>query len=283
MRTLFDVLVKQKERNVLQTLREKLGRLSLSDIHGMMLGDIEVSDRTSHSLIKTECPIQPKPGQEMYGLDDLPSRSISSPIVWQTLSDKHGRSLYAEVPLMNHLFQRVPEMSSAEGWIWEAYCHSRIYNGGDHTLLRMTAQGGRLAPDPTESMVLHIDALTPKVFDPDKDTKASTSSISEYYIPEAKNNPIFDSFFLTGSTQVALQITTSISHSLQDRGLLALKRRLPKGFQQHIVFIVPQSRGANFRCQKPSPMPKNTQFWMLEFDTEIDTEHGKCCRASVDI
>ena len=279
MRTLFDVLVRKEEGDVLRTLREKLSRLSLSDIHGMMLGDIEVSDRTSHSLIKTECSDQPKPGEETYGRSDIPSRSISSPIVWQTLSDMHGRSLYAEIPLMDHLVQRAPEMSSAGGCIWEAYCHARIYNGGDYTLLRMTARGVHLVPRPTDSTVLHIASLTPKVFDPDKDSAASTSSPSEYYIPEAKGTPTFDSFFLSGFTQISIQITTSIIHSLENRGLLALKKRLPTGFQQYIVFVVPKNRGAKFKCEKPSPMPKNTRFFMLEFDPE----HSKCYVVSVDI
>lgn len=279
MRTLFDVLVKKEEGDVLQTLRGKISRLSLSDIHGMMLSDIEVSDRTSHSLIKTECTDQPKPGEETYGRSDKPSRSISSPIVWETLSEKHGRSLYAEIPLMSHLFQRVPEMSSTGGWIWEAYCHSRIYNGGDHTLLRMTVEGTHLIPDPTDTTVLHISSLTPTVFNLDKGSNASTRNPSEYYIPEAKNNPTFDSFFLSRGTQIAIQITTSIIHSLENRDLVALKRRLPKGFRQYIVFVVPKNWGAKFKCEKPSPMPKNTRFFMLEFDAE----HSKCCVVSVDI
>jgi len=278
MRTLFDVLVTKEEPKVLKKLRGKVKALSLSDIRKMLLVESEVSDQTSHSLLKTECPGQPKPGDATYGRSDVTIASISSQIVWNILFERHGRWLYTEITLMDDLFQTVPEMSSAGGWMWEGYCHTRIFNGSDHTLWRMTTNGVHLVPRKTNPEELHIDSLTPKAVDFNVST-VSTRNPDEYYIPEAKNNAPFDSLFLLDSTQIVLQIPSSTSHSLNSTGLLTLKKQLPAGFQQYFVFVVPKGWRENFKCEKPGAAGEKFRFFLLE----LDQEYCKNSTISVDM
>jgi len=270
LRTIGIVLVYKTDKDVVERLRQNINVLSLSAIHEMLSTDSKISEQTPHSLVTTVCFPQPHPGEDGYDDCDYVNRSISCPVVWDALFNRHGKSLYGDVRLMNSLFQRIPEASSTAGWLWEGHCHSRISRGGSFTLVRMIVEGTNLVPRRTKPELMKIRPLTPRLYR-DEESVVLTRNLDEYYIPFAKNNPTFDAFFLSKPNQIALQMTTSSSHSLEHDGFKVLNKRRPKNtkYKQRFIFVVPKSKAGDFKCKVPDcSVLKGYQFFLLELDPD---------------
>ena len=187
MRTLYKVLVKNEGDNVMEGLRKKVERYTLSEIHGMLITGHEASDHTSHSITMTMCQNQPQPQDPAYTCSDKVIHVISGPVVWEALFAVHAERLHSEMTRMIILFQRVPEAAPMAGWLWEVNCHSRIYKGGSYTLVQMTGEGDNLIPSRSEIERINIGPLIPQTLKIG-DSSSSTCQAGKYYIPWAKNN-----------------------------------------------------------------------------------------------
>lgn len=267
MRTLNEVIVTHGQL-VEQKLYEKIDTIGLSAIQKMLKTNSEVSSGTTHSIIKTECLRQPQPGEERYGRGDLPTRTISSPVVLELLYRRYGRSLYAEKDLIPRLFERVQETSSAARWMWEGRCHYCIYSGGSFRLVPMKVEGKSLVPDQSNHpQRIAINPLVPKMAN-----EMDSIDRGEYYIPHAKKNPTFDACFLLKSRQMALQMTVASTLSLDTRGFDMLERALPDNHDRSYVFVVPINKARTFKCTAPAPkVQKKFQFHLLALN------YRKCC------
>jgi len=98
------------------------------------------------------------------------------------------------------------------------------------------------------SRQITIDPMTPTLINP-----TSACNLGKYYIPRAKNNPMFDACVLFERSQIALQFTVSASHSIKPGGFEILKGVLPSLCdEQAFVFVIPKGREEKFSCDKPS-------------------------------
>jgi len=266
MRTLKAVLLAKEDAEVKEIIRQRINQLSLSDVHGMIDADTEVSSHASHSIITSLCLDQPTPDEERYERSDRVHRYVSSPAVWEALNDRHGELLYSEIKLTTGLSQRALETSPMAGYLWEAYCHARISAGGVFTLIPMAVRGTNLVPCHTMPKPITIGHLTRTKFGPG-DPAASTQEDTKYYIPSASNNAIFNAFLFSKSKQIALQTTISSSHSLSPRALEGLDKRLPQGYKQCFTFVVPRSTAQTFTCKLPTdPAWPGVKFFLLLLD-----------------
>jgi hypothetical protein len=275
IRTLLDVLVRNREKSVIKMIDEKVARLEISTLQEMLKSSSEVTNHTTHSIIQTSCSSQPTPEDGNYLSDDIIVRSVSSHVVWESLHTRFGGKLFAQQSLLFSLFQAFPESAATAGWLWEPRGHARFCNGGRFTLVRMKVKGKSLI-QAKEIKTIIIDSMTPTELDPE-----STCSPEKYYIPAVKNNPTFDACFLLNGEQIALQFTISPTHSIKDAGFLVLNNVLPKNCnKQALVFVVPKARAEKFKCQAPSGDPqKRFKYYVLPLDDD-DRKH---CPSSTDI
>jgi len=98
------VLIEEMEHAVVGNIRKQANALSLSAIRDMLEDHSEISEYASHSLVTTMCSPQPHPGENGYYSSDTLHRSISSPVVWDALVNRHDKLLYSEIGLMSSLF-----------------------------------------------------------------------------------------------------------------------------------------------------------------------------------
>jgi len=264
MRTLYEVLVRDQEAAIVEHLRKKIKNYSFSDIHKMLVSGHAVSDRTSHSIVTTMCKNQPQPGESAYTRSDEVTHNVSAPAVWDALRAEHAVAHYSQITKNITVYQRVPDAASAAGRMWETHCHSRIYMGGSYTLIRMIAKGGNLVPSRNEKEPIKIERMNPnelKIVNPSH----LTFNPDEYYIPEAKNNQTFDSFFFLGQKQIAIQITLSPSRTPKPGGFTVLENLQPKSnYELYFIFVVPTSSAENFKCKVPANVQDKFDFFLLE-------------------
>jgi len=276
MRTLYEVLVRDQEAAIVEHLRKKIKNYSFSDIHKMLVSGHAVSDRTSHSIVTTMCKNQPQPGKPAYTRSDKVTHDVSGPAVWDALLAEHAVALYSQMTKNITLFQRVPETASTAGRLWETNCHSRIYMGGSYTLIRMIAEGGNLVPSRNEKEPIKIERMTPNVL---KIVNPSdlTCNPDEYYIPSAKNNQTFDSFFFLEQKQIAIQITLSASRTLKPADLTVLENLRPKSnYELYFIFVVPTFSAEKFKCKVPANVQDRFDFFLLE----MKQDYCKYCPSS---
>ena len=267
MRTLYEVLVNNKGDNIREDLRKKVERYTLSEIHSMLITGHEASDHTSHSIIMTMCQNQPQPGEPAYTRSDKVTHVLSGPVVREALFAVHAEKLYSEMTRMISLFQRIPESAPMAGWLWEVYCHGRIYKGGSYTLVQMTGEGDNLIPSQSEIEPINIGRLTPQMLKIG-DSSDFTCQTGKFYIPWAKNNRTFDSFFLLERKLIAIQITLSPSHSLKHAGLTKLKKLRPDpSYELYYVFVVPTCK--KFKCKVPVSVQDRFHFFLLEMKQDF--------------
>jgi hypothetical protein len=275
MRTLLSVLVDKDEETIRSKIDEKVAKLDLSTLQKMLQSSSEVTDHATHSIIQTWCPNQPKRGTDSYFRSDAVVRSISSPVVMESLHEHFGGKLFAEQSILFRLFLAIPETAGTAGNMWEPRGHVRFCKRGRYTLLRMKVNGAKLIQS-EESKTITIKPMTPTLLD-----SKSVCSPGKYYIPATKNHPTFDACFLLNREQIALQFTVSVSHTIKDAGFLVLNDMLPKNYhKQALVFVVPKDRAENFWCSAPtSGLQKGFQYYVLP----LDDSGGEYCPSSADI
>ena len=278
MRTLYEVLVRKEDDTIMEDLSERLRKYGLGQLHGMLVSGDQLSSHTSHSIVTTICEDQPQPEQDEYTRNDRGTHVIAGPAVWDALFEVHSHSVYRESKKWFNLFKRIPETSSLAGWQWEVYCHGRIHRGGSYTLVQMEPDGENLVPSEHEIQTIDIEPLIPQTV---KIANSSdfTCEPGVYYIPSAKDNPTFDSFFLSEKKLIVIQITVSTSHSLKAAGLAMLKRLLPAGYELYHVFVVATSSAEGFKCKASVKLQDQFPIFVLE----MKDEHCEYCPPSEEI
>jgi hypothetical protein len=279
IRTLKAILVRGEETLVKQRLCDKIGHLSLSTIQQMLESGSEVTEHTSHSIVQTSCRRQPKRGGAGYFQSDITERSISSPAVFGALFERHGRLLFSERSTLLTVFRNVPQTASAAGWMWEGRCHRSFCIGGAFTLFPMRIQGKSLTLARRQKPeVISIDPLDTSTFD----SVVPTCSPDKYYIPMAKNHPTFDAcFLLSYGRQLALQMTLSLSHSINSKGFDILERMRPTACdKQALVFVIPKENTQDFKCPKPTgDAQESFKYYILP----LEPDESKYFPSSTDI
>jgi hypothetical protein len=264
MRTLYEVLVRGEEASIVEDLHKKIKNHTLSEIHKMLVTGHEASERTSHSISTTKCEHQPQPEESAYTQSDKVTYAISGSAVEVALLAEHAVARHSKVAEMLTLFQGVPPTASSAGHLWEEICHARLSKGGSYPLIRMIPERGYLVPSRSDIEPIKI---VPMIY-----TKLKLSNPSdlicnpgEYYVPVAKNNPTFDSFFFLEQKQIAIQITLSSSRSFEPKGLTVLEDLQPEGnYGAYFIFVVPTSSAETFRCKVPANVQDKFDFFLLE-------------------
>ena len=267
MRALYKVLVEDDGKMIMGRLRERIEECSLQKIHEILRSGDEVSGHTSASIVMTMCQNQPQREQPEYIRSDGVTHIISGGAVWDALFAAHTVSLRDELAKWIGILQTMPQAAPMAGRLWEVFSHGQIYKGGLYTLVEMTAKistkRDHLSSSPDKIQSIEIEPMNPQ---PVRigDHCDLTPEAGVYYIPWARNNETFDSFFLSERKLISIQITLSTSHSFKAGGLAVLMKLLPTDYKLYHVFVVPTSCVEDFKCTVPVKLQERVQLFVLE-------------------
>ena len=252
-----------QEEDVKHKLEAKVSNIAISTLHKMLSMS---THETSHPIIQTLCRKQPNdPLNKTYYQSDVMEYSISCPVVLTSLHKRFGQYLFTEFSLLSRLVQAFPETAATAGWMWEARGHVHFCKGGRFTLVRMEVdeEGERLI-QVEESETISIKSMTLTSLDPE-----SVYEMGAYYVPASKRHATFDACFLAKRTQIALKFTISLSHTIEDEGLVVLNNMLPEAYNaQALVFVVPKARAERFTCPAPSSeLQAEFEYYVLALDS----------------
>ena len=185
---------------IMERLRERIEECDLKQIHEIITSGDKVSGHTSHSIVMTMCQGQPQREQPEYTRSDGVTHIICGRAVWDALFAAHALSLRDELTKWIGIFQTIPQAAPMAGWLWEVFSHGQIYRGGLYTLVEMTARNStkadHLSSSPDKIQPFKIEPMNPQTVRIGNHCDL-TPEAGVYYIPWARNNETFDSFFLS--------------------------------------------------------------------------------------
>ena len=278
MRTLCRVLVEKEGDMIMGRLRERVNACTLSNLHEILTGGDKVSGDTSHSIVMTLSRDQPQPEQPEYTRSDGVTHIISGRAVWDALFTAHAMSLRDELTKWIGIMQTIPQAAPMAGWLWQVFSHGQICRGGSYTLVEMTAKGDHLSSSPDKTQPMNIEPMNPQTLRIGKHCDL-TPEAGVYYIPWARNNQTFDSFFLSERKLISIQITLSASHSFKAGGLVVLMNLPPTDYKLYHVFVVPTSCVKDFKCTVPAKLQARVQLFVLG----MNQDHREYCPPSEEI
>jgi hypothetical protein len=167
--------IDRKIRNVVATL-------PLMHLHQVLVNWKDNTADAFHWLVGTVCDYQPHPGDRYYHQSDLMGNTIARPAVWRALLKRHSKKVYQHMQYTFNIPNGVPQAGATAGWLWEAWSHCRITEGGKFALLPMIEDGDYLvrADRGDRAITLNLTRMTTEVF---STSDLNSSTLDPVYLP----------------------------------------------------------------------------------------------------
>lgn len=207
---------------------------------------------------------------------DLLRHSIANKHVWRHIINAYTYERPDEMRELFTTFWRAPQTATTAGWLFEAWAHYCLCQGGTFTLKRLACSGERLEHHPERGDIdLKFPLLKTELFENQAVTE-DTKFPGTYYIPRDTRNPTFDAFARFENQRLGLQMSLCATQSLNPDGLCALRARLGV-HNKPAKFIFVVHAGRPFECPAPSTVDLEFfDFYTLELSSRIGTIRSLC-------